>query len=487
MSLSQPANAGAHAVLLIGPGKLGLGLVGLTAHQAGLPLHVVARPGSPVRPGCALRVNVIGSPPPTTLDVASISNADQIEQLCPEALAAIDHSDELLICTSVGTSEMPGIERLVRDIAVRRRETGPTLVIAAENDPGEDFPAFAEALRSDGARVLSTMVNRVCPKVVTDELGRTVDADALAEWLIEADLADWAILRVLARVPHVGIALDIGADKERKRALVNGGHIAISLLAFERNVPTVRDATQRPDLMAFVELLHEEMILALGSKHGNLDAARARDYGQEQVAVWTRQYDETLRILRRLHRHDLRPLIRDVALKLGETANHLPGGALAHPAHRITFEALHRALVSVRGYPNDPEMFDGRLERDADRDGEAVRQYGRLLARALGATPLRAAEAAVRLGIPTSELLELVDADVLRPVAEYTDSIVFSSGQVGLVLGWIAEGDTRDELAARVREHRLTVDLLRDATTEVRHRRDELANALADDRKRHER
>ena len=363
----------------IGPGGLGLGLIVDTANEAELESHLVGRKDSPATVG-RYRLELTGEEA-RPLRTSSYSEATCFEELCPAAQAAIAQAESMLITTAVGRG-LEACGDLIVEIASQRgrEDSGRTVFIACENNPGECYPKLAARLEELGVECRATMVNRLCPgrRLEEETMTLVVPADPHAEWLIEGE-EEGAILRRIGSTEAVSFVPEVEPFAVRKLWLVNGIHIALALFAREKKEPSIRAAAREPErLQALIEL-QADMIQALRKQWSEVLGDNGA-YGRRQLAPFWQTHDDTRRILKRLKRADLAPFLRDADRKLGEPARRYVA-VVGHASFNFEsiFELLHKLLLNFASYEDEIEILDGEVGLDRGRDRNAVDAYGELL------------------------------------------------------------------------------------------------------------
>lgn len=362
-----------------GTGKLSVGLVVLTALEAGGEVHVVSRATTERQAGppfaCLLWRD--GAQERRGLALASFSRADRPEELCPEALAALEQAPELLITTAVTASGIASFTSFLVELA-QRRLGKPTVFIACENDPGEAYPPLVRSLQQLGVDVRRTVVDRLCFREEVEEDGtHVVHAEDEAEWLIEGE-PDRAMLEALAHVPHVRFLPDIDPYEVRKRWLVNGAHLAVALLADRRQMATMNIEVVRRERDHWIQRLHAGWIAAFEAQFPGLDDNAA--YARKQVEIWMRHDDDVLRILGGLKRANLIGFFRGLDRKIGEPtrAQVALTGRIA-PESRRVFNELVRTLRKIESYRDYKLFRSGAMTLRPEVDDAAVWAYRELL------------------------------------------------------------------------------------------------------------
>jgi len=295
----------------------------------------------------------------------------------PAVRAAIDDAPHLLITTAVTTAGIPAVAPIILELldARSRRDDVTTTFIAGENDPGETYPELAEELTRLRVDCRRTMVNRLCfePEELQRDGARVVRADGLAEWLIEGEPSTPA-LAALAALDHVTFVADVEPFEVRKRWLVNGGHLALAILAREYKQPRLDHAATAEGRTAWLRRLHSVLIGPLQRRYPELTGNDA--YAAAHVNAWIRHEDRATRVLRRLRRADIGPFLRDVHRKLGEPlmAPEMNRGDSRHVIEEL-LRSLHAVLCSLEQYEDLQEIYEDPSLLDEAVDDNCTSLY----------------------------------------------------------------------------------------------------------------
>lgn len=375
-----------------GPGRLGLGLVVLTAIEGGLDIHLVARQDCELRAdrlSVMLHQNGGGTRRVHPLPIGSLSAAGCAGDLEPEARAAL-RSSSLLVTTSLTTAGISQCKGLIAEVlGLRPRRLLPaTVFIAAENDAGADGALLERELRALGIDCRRTMVNRLCyipeavvpnggdPPGAPDPRAREVHADGLAEWVIEGK-PDHPVLLALDRAPHTRFVPDAAPYELRKRWLVNGGHLALALWARRRRIVSMAVAASEPGRSKWLARFSAPLVRALETRYPELEDSER--YTLDHVDAWMRHDDDVSRILRRLTRGDLLPLLDDVERKLVEPLELLRGMGESWPLLQQTFYRLQTILRNYNEYLDREQIENGQIVLTRERDQQVLERYRALL------------------------------------------------------------------------------------------------------------
>jgi hypothetical protein len=354
-----------------GPSKLALGLILPIALELGLSTHLIGRAGVSARP--AFGVSLAPGGLVSFYPLASFNGPRTVSQMDPRIAGALEGGQMLI--TSTLRDGIVDRHPLVRELLEARGSTGETVFIACENSPHQLYGDLKEEFGAN-VQFLGTVVDRICPKYLPPSHGRRVVlAHRLGEWLIESPSEEGAITSLLAKSDLVSFHPDLRPYEERKRWLVNGSQLYLSLLAHQAGTKSLIRAanTSLRDPMNYFQA---EVNRVLGKRHpalqGNLQYAW--DHGKAFCEVT----DDVPRMVAMV-RADLRPFFRTFDRRIGEPARlaaELENGEVPEVFElaRIVLDTL---LGEGRAYdfgdPDDPET-DATL--DEAIDAEAIEAYG---------------------------------------------------------------------------------------------------------------
>jgi hypothetical protein len=205
--------------------------------------------------------------------------------------------------------------------------------------------------------------------------------DEVREWVIEGGADSHLSLTALAGLDYVDFVADIRPFETRKRWLVNGGHLALAILAHARNIPTIDLAAASKQRRAKVAKLHEALIEALEQRHPGLHDNSS--YAEKHIGAWMRHEDEVKRILKRLRRADLEPFFDDLERKLIEPIAMIQDLTRFPPVLYI-LERLHRVLVRAKSYVDYAELPAVLPTLSTAVDVRAAQRYRELLTPIVG-------------------------------------------------------------------------------------------------------
>ncbi len=370
----------------IGPGCLGLGLVVVASVEADLDIHVIAREGSklPDCPQFKALVTAESGEECMALPVATFSKSDTLESLDDTVRDLIANVPELLVTTAAtteGLEKRHGFLLQLAEMRARSSSAETTLFIPCENDPGKSYPSFKQQLTALDVECLDTLVNRLCPKMSSDNGSVQVIADELAEWVIEAEPDHQHTLVALGELSYVDFVADVRPYETRKRWLVNGAHLALAIIAHAKRTVSIDEAASEPGRAQWLERLHEVLIESLDSRYPGLDENRR--YASRHVAAWTRHEDDVVRIMRRLRRANPVPFLDDLERKLVEPIALLED-PWSSPQVRHVFNRLHKVLQRVRSYVDFEELPSILPTLDRSIDVRTATRYKELLVPVMG-------------------------------------------------------------------------------------------------------
>jgi hypothetical protein len=327
-------------------------------------------------------------------NVVSFSRADCLADLKPSLAAALTDCDDVLITTSLTTAGFEARQPLIREIAeVRHAATSDgraltTFFIACENNAGPTYPEFVEELKRFGVESLPTMVNRLCYFHEEDAqaAGVRVRVDEVAEWVVQGDATTPLLQTLEAGCSAVLFVPDIGPYKTRKHWLVNGGHLALGIMARDRKQSLLNIAAAEPEVTNWLKRYHREAAQVVERQWPFLQASEV--YGGKHVQAWRRHEDGVSHVLSRFNRANLLPFLEDLDYKLGAPARAAKEqtGVLPNVFSAI-FDALQRILTRMERYEDfdlfkeahAPGWVGAKPRLDADIDRSVLERYSRLL------------------------------------------------------------------------------------------------------------
>lgn len=367
----------------IGPGPLGLGLIVEQLERAGFDICLVGPPARADRE--QRRFGIAFTDPTGGLEYRQVRwacNAASADELPAEVLALVRSSEPLLITCALGERIEERVE-FVLDLAAMRPAGAETLLLACENEPHTAYASIAE--RAGATLTLCRcVVDRICSwptERSTDARGRVVlserprdgqgrrvvRAHPVGEWLVFADVAS-AALKQLVDAPCVSLAGE--ADREgleaRKLWVVGGVHMVLALIARLAGMDVLPlDGECERDFIARAQPLMRSISGALASRWPRM--APSDEYLSERIRAFVQSPDTTARVLRRLVRHDLRPLMSRVDERLGAAARAAAQAGEDCDCFYETMALLVTVLSDRRLYYPDPTatILDAAIDEQA--------------------------------------------------------------------------------------------------------------------------
>jgi Mannitol dehydrogenase C-terminal domain len=367
--------------------------------DAGLDVHLVTRESSELPDASRFSALVKGEGGETRigLPVATFSKADTLETMCSEARDLIVGVPQLLVTASVaadGLEERKGFLLQIAEARTTSSRAEATQFIPCENDPGIGYEELRQQLTSLGVECLDTLVNRLCPKRLVEGTRVEVIADELAEWVIEAELDHRQALAALGELPYVAFVADVRPYETRKRWLVNGGHLALAIVAHAKRIVSIDQAASEPGRADWLAKLHKVLIESLDARWPGLEDNK--QYASRHVASWARHEDDVVRIMKRLRRANPVPFLDDLERKLVEPLALLDDAWSALAVRRV-FDRLHVVLQRGRSYVDFKDFPSILPTLDRSVDQRTTSRYEELLVPIVGEAA--ASERAARLGV----------------------------------------------------------------------------------------
>jgi hypothetical protein len=363
-----------------GAGRDGVGAILPLSIAAGARVHVVVHQGSLLDAGARLACSEHsenGGRPKTELDVVSFSRADTLRCLEEQARTTLEDAEELLLTTAI-TPRGIGEQREFLLSLVGLRADRRTIVIANEQEHGEEHEELRQRLGERGVEVRRGVVNRLCRRdmAVTEADRRAVRADEHVEWLIEGP-ADSPPLAALAQAPGVRFTDRIEEHALRTRWLVCGVRLALALLAQGERQPVLQVPGTESARKEWVDAVYAALVPLVRERCRELDDAVVR----EQAEAVRRFDDDVLCTLRHLKRAHLLPFMRELQRALGEPYRALvqSGEGLPFELHRVLF-ALEVVLSGMENYTDLGAYRRGNMVLSEGVDAKVVDAYGDLLA-----------------------------------------------------------------------------------------------------------
>lgn len=307
----------------VGPGRLGLGLiVDVLRKDASFDVCLIARAdGRPEQ-----RTYQIAFADPerglVTRDVQWACNVERFDDIDEGARARITSEEPLLITVALGGA-ISEREDLLRELLRARPAEARTLLLACENEPGDEYRRIAE----DHPEVAycPCVVDRICNthEPARDRHGRRrFLVHPVAQWVIVRQPPAFdALTKPLAATDEVLFVdeSDLDAYEHRKLWAVNGIHMLLALLARQggHDELPLTDARAEAFLMAAQPLI-TAVLQAVELEWG---LAADQQYAADRVRAFCESPDSASRVLRgRLVRANLVPLMARLNSRLGEAA-----------------------------------------------------------------------------------------------------------------------------------------------------------------------
>jgi hypothetical protein len=364
-----------------GAGRHGVGAILPLSLDAGGRVHVVVHAASTLAPKSELVCTVCGPDGQRhdlVLNVSSLSIANAIEQLDPQARAVLVDASELLLTTAITSSGIDAQSEFL--LALARARTGKhTIFISCEDEIGSEHNELQERLRSLDVDVRRSVVNRLCSPDIgaTGDRRRAVRADEHVEWLIEG-MPCGALLLSLAQVRGVVFTEHIDEHALRTRWLAHGIRLALALLAAEANQQQMRQQAVEREQDGWLERVYSDFIPLIEQRCDEF--VDTIEYAHRQIETLLRHDDEVLSVLRKLKRASLFPFLRELhqisepCRELVKATGELP------PELRRVFFAIETVLSSIERY-TDYEIFaSGDMLLTFDVDNRILDSYRELLA-----------------------------------------------------------------------------------------------------------
>lgn len=258
----------------IGPGALGLGLIGPVSRDAGLRLVLAgssSRESWPVAAaigdtgGYTLRHPVGATPSHVPVD--QVIDLDQSGALRD---ALCDRS-ALLLTTPVTQSGLDQLVPLMEDALAARAACGfeaPLFVVACENTLGAVYSELA-ASGVAGATFIGAVVDRICEPPALDGQAVQLWTEEYGTWHLERTSSSGDLEQALSAVPQVDFVDHFAAVRLRKLYLVNGAHLVAALHAWDQGEPFMHHFVQSAFGQDLLRRALEESSDALAFRHPN--------------------------------------------------------------------------------------------------------------------------------------------------------------------------------------------------------------------------
>ncbi len=365
-----------------GAGMRGIGAVLPLSLEAGGRVHVVVHAGSELVPDSELICSVSGQNgqrPSLVLDIASLSVANTIEQMDPQARAVLADVAELLVTTAITPRGIDAQSEFLVELA-RIRVKKDTIFILGEEDIGEEHTELVARLRTLGVDVRRSVLSRLCSPGLgaTGKAQRVVCADESVEWFVEGKPSG-PMLRSLSAVTGVAFTERIEEHALRIRWLVQGIRLALALLAAEANQSQLRMQAAERVNDGWLETVYSDFVPLVAERCSEF--ADEDEYTRRQIEVLLRHDDNSLSALQKLKRANLAPFLRELQRSIGEPCRELVKSSGVLPAYLLrVFHAIDFVLGDIERY-SDYEMFaTGDMHLSVETDTRVINAYRELLA-----------------------------------------------------------------------------------------------------------
>ncbi|HKP44140.1 hypothetical protein [Mycobacterium sp.] len=367
------------SIVVHGTGGLALGLIGRQLGLGNCPFTLVGRLGDDSRRRQITeslnmhRLYLSGEHPDraTTIEVP-----DMIVTSDPAGLneyrSALRADGDVMYFHSLRSGQpwaASEVETAVRDR--RRHDTrGVLFLIPCENSVSRSISQLKADLRGTGFAYVDTMVDRICPEPkclpgssygVSGEIVY-VDTERDFEWAAELETVDPAAhlsFDNICQHANIQIAVDIDATKIRKRWMMNGTQLAISILAVSigfRDKHLSDYCAQFPLSLAALMGDFRTACELSGKNYSEGELAQAEAWYTERLIASLRSGDDgkgdtVRRILSKAHRESAGEMLRDIADKIGD-----PYGVLSnHLQDRVESLLIHEVMEVILGSLLDPQ------------------------------------------------------------------------------------------------------------------------------------
>ncbi len=372
----------------LGAGRCSLGVIAPLSVAAGGRVHIVVHRGSRLGPAAPMFVCVVqaadGTRTEQPLKTESFSIAESIEELAPQARAALLESPDLLLTTAL----TPGGVEAQREFLVRlveARRPLRTVVVACEEGTGAERTELLQQLEALGADVRRSVVDRLCSLDVRArrENRHAVCVDEDVAWFIEGE-ATTPLLQALADVPGVTFTKAIEAQARLTSWLGRGMLLQLALLAKEIKRADLRLEAIRREREGWFDRVCAALVPVVEQGCAELPAdvalPAADDYARKQIASLLRHDSDGEIVLSKLKRADLASFLREVeqliaapCRRLVATTGELP------PELRQVFFSLDIVLGDVQGHRDWDVYHAGDMLIDEATDSRVIDAYRELI------------------------------------------------------------------------------------------------------------
>lgn len=321
-------------VVCVGPGSLGLGLVGSVAGAAGLKMTLVARHGPDQEPD-ELKHALHSRGEYTVVSEGLSQKVSDFEvfwsdipasrQKLLDSLSEMDA--DILLCTTLGSAQSVAAQ-LISDLLKVRSTTkkrGIVILCPCENtvEPSlsslpRDYKSSPDALYADA------MVDRFCKRPCVDSGGivKVSVADEY-EWAISIRenqyITEEDLSRVVASLSKLDVQIvnDIANTKQRKTLLCNGVHFCAALLARPHGHSNLAAYFATTEGRVTVETLTYEFALVLQSLQPDESEARIHSMQHWYYSRMVKNDHDIANVLRNLSSDMPAGFMRDATNKVG--------------------------------------------------------------------------------------------------------------------------------------------------------------------------
>jgi len=223
----------------------------------------------------------------------------------------------LLITTAVTTV---GLENLVPTLnawlSVREQSQKLTYIVPCENIVGPGFHELTQAYdASQYVFFLSCIVDRVCGQPTMEGEDLTVLVERMATWVIERK---GDVRELEGRLSRAGVEFvdNLKPFELRKRWLVNGPHLAASLIGWQYGVAFLDEFLSGEEGRLFIEGVLAECVEALLAKTNEFQQDTLVEFARSVKERFESHPDHIARILSKLRPESLQLFINAVRVRL---------------------------------------------------------------------------------------------------------------------------------------------------------------------------
>lgn len=355
------------AIVHFGAGRLGLGLVLPIVSRCRLDVLCANSPAS--NPGSAHRHTCLARDKSYWVLVRESGNRSEvaiadfvvIDDSSIERLGSIiEDPRTVLVTCAMGCSRLEAFVPTLQTLLHRRSAANPgdpLFVIACENTTEDAYESLRRS-RLPGVHFLECVVDRICYRVEVRPTDGPVEVEVErhARWTIQLPPSVapehrerlTTLLAPAIATGEVVVVEAIGPDRAKKRWLVNGPHLALSILA---RASLVRPYVYLDEFMlenpGIVRQVMDEYVDRLVLEGFGIDPAEYEAYAETTVARFAKNPDEIDRIMRRFQRKSLEEFLRlDLFPKLCMPAEALARRPGAYWPTGIT-QAVHECLRMI--------------------------------------------------------------------------------------------------------------------------------------------